>query len=167
MSYSGLNKSQRAIARDRTVNAAILALHHAPDVHYTQGPKRWQGIDEHLVARHGNYPKWADCSAFATWCLWNGLYMPFGLKDIVNRQDWVEGWTGTLAQHGLRVPHGRWIFRGDLVLYGRGAPYEHVAVVAGHDKNRKPLVISHGSEGGPYFLPYNYRSDVGEIRRYI
>jgi hypothetical protein len=29
------------------------------------------------------------------------------------------------------------------------------------------MVISHGSEPGPFDLAYNYRSDVLQIRRYI
>jgi hypothetical protein len=39
-------------------------------------------------------------------------------------------------------------------------------MVVGHRKG-VPIVVSHGSEAGPFLLPYNYRSDDGQIRRYI
>ena len=29
------------------------------------------------------------------------------------------------------------------------------------------MVVSHGSEGGPYYVAYNYRTDIMCIRRYI
>ena len=166
MSVSGLTRDQRIIARDRTTQAALLGLHHAPALHYTQGPARWEGIAKHLVARHGHYPTHADCSAFATWCLWNGLRLPFGLGDIVNGDKWAGGFTGTMAEHGREVVHVRNVLPGDCVLYGPGAPFEHVAIVVGQ-KNGKPVVVSNGSEPGPFLLPYDYRPDVGQIRRYI
>jgi hypothetical protein len=75
MTPGRMTEKERINARRIAVRAATLALHHAPNVHYTQDSRRWQGI----------------------------------------------------------------------------------AV----------MVISHGSEGGPYFLPYNYRSDIQSIRRYI
>ncbi len=33
--------------------------------------------------------------------------------------------------------------------------------------NGTPMVISHGSEPGPFYLAYDYRPDVLSIRRYI
>lgn len=166
MSVSGLAKCQRAIARDRTVHAALLGLHHAPALHYTQGPQRWEGIARHKVARKDEFPLHADCSAFATWCLWNGLHLPFGLADVVNGASWTAGYTGTMAQHGREVTHVKNALPGDCVLYGPAPTYEHVAIVVAV-KAGVPMVVSHGSEPGPFFLRYNYRSDVGQIRRYI
>jgi cell wall-associated NlpC family hydrolase len=166
MSASGLNKHQRIIARERTTQAALLSLHHAAELHYTMGSERWEGITQHLVAQHGHYPKHADCSAFATWCLWNGLYVPFKVNDVVNRDSWNGGYTGTMAQHGLRVQHEGDVIRGDCVLYGPKPTYEHVAIVVGRHKG-KLMVVSNGSEPGPFLLPFDYRSDVGQIRRYI
>jgi hypothetical protein len=29
------------------------------------------------------------------------------------------------------------------------------------------MVLSHGQEAGPLYLPYRYRSDILSIRRYI
>lgn len=162
-----LTLAQRALARDRAVQAALLGLHHAPELHYSQGPERWQGIAHHKVARKGQYPTEADCSAFASWCLWNGLYLGLGIKtDVVNGEKWGAGYTGTMAQHGRQVVHLKNVLPGDCVLYGPAPTYEHVAIVVSV-KNGQPLVISHGSEAGPFLLPYNYRPDVGQFRRYV
>lgn len=159
---------QRAIARDRGVQALILALHHAPQVHYTQGSQRWEGIDHHLVARRGEYPRHADCSAMFSWAIYQGVHLGLGLGDIVNGENWEGGWTGTLARHGREVLHESHLLPMDAVLYGRGPNYDHVAAIVRRRKSdNKPLVISHGSENGPYLLPFDYRPDVGEFRRYI
>jgi hypothetical protein len=91
-SVSGLTREQRIRARDRTVQAALLALHHAPQVHYTQDlVQRWDGIAKRRNARVGEFPRNADCSSFATWCLWNGLHLGFGLGDLVNGFNWTAG----------------------------------------------------------------------------
>jgi hypothetical protein len=52
------------------------------------------------------------------------------------------------------------------VIYGSGPPGVHCAVVV-DIVNGIPMVISHGSEPGPFYLAYDYRSDVLQIRRYI
>lgn len=165
MSISGLSRCERNIARDRAAQAAILALHHGPELHYTQTAARWEGIDKRLIARKGQFPKHADCSSFFTWCVWNGV-LPFDLDDIVNGMGWRAGYTGTMAENGREVLHVKNVLRADAVLYGQGPPYVHTAFVVGH-RHGKPMVISNGSEPGPFLLPYDYRSDVGEIRRYI
>lgn len=166
MSVSGLDRHQRHVCRQLGVRAAMLGLHHASELHYTQGPERWEGVAHRLDPRRGQFPKHADCSSFATWCVSIGLREVFHLRDIVNGDDWQGGYTGTLAQNGRRVQHLHNVLHCDLVLYGAGPTYDHVAVIVGHD-NRTPLVVSNGSEAGPFLLPYNYRSDVGQIRRYI
>jgi len=160
-----MNKAQQARARERTVNAAWLAYSHKDQVHYTQGGQRWQGIRSNLNARHGKYPNYADCSSFATWCLWNGLQLGFGQPDKVNNLGWKAGYTGTMLQNGRPVKAAE-ALRGDLVLYGTGHPGAHVAIVVAV-KSGTPMVISHGSEAGPFYVPYNYRPDVYQIRRYI
>jgi hypothetical protein len=162
---SGLRHDQRVIARHLTVHAALVGLRHAPAVHYTQGSERWEGIAQRKIAAAGEYPRHADCSAFATWCLWNGLHLPFGVKDVVNGLHWDAGFTGTMAANGRRVEHLDNVRRGDCVLYGAGPTYEHVAIVVGR-KNGKPVVVSHGSEPGPFLLPFDYRPPA-QIRRYI
>jgi hypothetical protein len=158
--YSGLSRSHRARARELGLIACQKTLNHKGEVHYTQGPQRWEGIDEGLKGWKGQFPKHADCSAFATWVLWNGLDH-YDMHDIVNGQKWKAGYTGTLAEHGKRIHGARKPL--DLVLYGYGWPYEHVAVVA-HDTR---FVYSHGSEAGPFYLPIDYRPDRAQVRRYI
>jgi hypothetical protein len=166
-SVSGLSVEHRIRARDRAVQAAILGLNHAPKIHYTQGPKRWDGIRLHKNARAGQYPLYADCSAFVTWCLWNGLVLSgYTDRDLVNGANWTGGYTGTMLAHGKHVEHLSSVQRADAVIYGHGEPGEHTAIVVGV-KNGVPMVVSHGSEAGPFYLPYNYRSDVMGFRRYI
>jgi hypothetical protein len=163
---SGLSYKDVLRARTLTVQAAVTALHHAPNVHYTQGASRWSGINQDRRSRNGEHPPYADCSAFATWCLWNGLHLPFGVRDTVNGADWKAGYTGTMLSHGRRkaLKHAR---RGDCVIYGRpGSTGAHTAICVGWRKGTL-WVISFGSEQGPYLLPYNYRGDVMQIRRYI
>lgn len=140
-----------------TLQAAVLGLHHAPSIGYTQGSSRWEGIDRHRKAWRGEYPNEADCSAYVTWCIWNGLDH-FGVRDTVNGLGWRAGYTGTMLQHGRRVSRP---FPGCAVIYGPGTG-EHTALYTGGG-----LVVSHGSEAGPLLLPWRYRPDVHSIRSYI
>lgn len=172
MSTSGLNGAQKATARAIARHAALLGLNHAPAIHYTQGSQRWQGIAEKRHSEEGHYPNYADCSAFVTWCLWNGLAAKYHQGDVVNWEKWQAGYTGTMLRHGDAIRdlgNVRW---GDAVIYGvPGTTGEHTAIVTHTPRDkagpRTIYVVSHGSEGGPYWLPYNYRSDIMSIRRYI
>lgn len=156
---SKLKPRQRRNARRLAANAALLALRNAPAVHYTQGARRWEGIDQGDKAWRGRFPNYADCSSFYTWCIWNGL-SHYGVRDVVNGQKWRAGYTGTMLQHGVEVDH---LIVGDAVIYGpRGSTGRHVALYIGGG-----FVISHGSEGGPYKVPVNYRADIQSKRRYI
>lgn len=167
-SVSGLSFENRIIARDRAVQAALLGLKRKSSLHYTQGRKRWQGISSRDNAKLGECPEFADCSSFATWCLWNGLYIPFKVRDTVNGAGWKHGFTGTMRRNGKRVMHLQNVMRGDCVIYGRGGDGSHTAIAVGRRKrDDKIMVISFGSEAGPFYLPYDYRSDIMEIRRYI
>lgn len=159
MSVSGLSERHRKEAVNGVLQAAVLGLHHAPSIHYTQGPGRWEGIDRRRIASKGQFPFNADCSSFGGWCYWNGLYVRGGHSDIVNGEHWLGGYTGTMLQHGVAV-HSP--IPGDAIIYGTSWPGEHVAIYTGGG-----LVISHGSEGGPYLLNWRYRSDVLSVRRYI
>lgn len=164
-SVSGLSKENRLQARRSTVKAAVLAFNNAPAVHYTQDAvKRWEGISKSLRSSRGDFPRNADCSSFATWCLWNGLKARFGVRDTVNNLNWRGGFTGTMHNCGKRVIHQQNWLLADCVLYGIvGQPRtHHVGVHVGDG-----WVISHGSEGGPYKLRWNYRADVLAVRRYI
>lgn len=158
-SVSGLSPAHVHKAVNMTLQAAVLALHHAPAIHYTQGAERWQGIDRGLKAWRGEYPTEADCSAFATWCLWNGLDH-FHHSDTVNGQRWRAGFTGTLLQHGRRVRSPR---PADLIIYGRSWPGDHTAVYTGGG-----LVVSHGTEAGPNLVRWNQMGiPVLSVRRYL
>lgn len=160
-----LTPGQQTQARARAVQAARLALAHEPDVHYTMGPQRWEAINDRRDASAGEYPSYADCSAFVTWCIWNGVYLPWGMEDIVNGAGWAAGYTGTMLAHGTPVAAGD-LLPGDAVIYGpAGSTGEHTAIV--WQAGAVARVISHGQEGGPYDWPYNYRSDVQAFRRYI
>lgn len=163
---SGLRHARKTFARDRAVQAAVLGLHHAPAIHYTQDPRRWEGIADTRLSRRGEFPNYADCSAFVTWCLWNALYVTYQIRDVVNGAQWEAGYTGTMLSHGMVVERIADMRRGDAVLYGSGPPGKHTAIIVGRHGDT-PMVVSHGSEGGPYYLRWNYRSDVMSVRRYI
>lgn len=148
--------------RIRVVRSALLGHMHAADVHYTTGPRRWDGITNRRRADLGRFPRFADCSSYVTWCIWDALGGPEAGPDVVNGQFWKGGYTGTMKQHGRRVPGGLASAKpGDLVLYGPGTG-KHVTIVVAADR-----VISHGSEAGPYLLKPDYRPDVTEVRRYV
>jgi len=170
-SVSGLSLPHRIEVRDRAVHAAMLGVKNAASVHYTQGPQRWEGIAKKLNARMGQYPNYADCSAFVTWCLWNGLVVPkfpkFVTRDIVNGANWTGGYTGTLLAHGKEVHHLSSVQRADVVIYGNGGTGEHTAIIVGRRADGHPMVVSHGSEPAPFFCAYDYRKDIMCIRRYV
>lgn len=143
-----------AQTRSEIVAAMLLLFNHRADVHYTQTAKRMQGVREKL--KPPTFPNFEDCSSAATWA-----YYVADAPDPNGLGYNGQGFTGTMAQHGKVVSPDK-AAKGDLVLYGSGAPWNHVAVYIGNGK-----VISHGSEPGPFFLPMKYRSDVGEIRSYL
>lgn len=167
--HSELSRLQRLKARKLAKSAAMLSLRHAKRVHYSQNiTARWEGITHEMKAYKGEYPKYTDCSASVTWWIWNGLHHftydeDFDFADTVNGQEWRRGYTGTIINNGEKIPISRWkLRRGDAILYGD--PYGgsgHVALYVGNG-----MVVSHGSEGGPYLLPWNYRPVVA-VRRAI
>jgi hypothetical protein len=165
---TGLSSAHRIEARDMALEAALLGLRHAPELHYTQGADRWEGIASRRKAWRHEYPRHADCSAFVTWCIWNGLDH-FHVRDTVNGEKWQAGYTGTMIEHGVRVDGRLAVQRADAVLYGDPLGRTgHTALVVGHDRRNggKLMVVSFGSEAGPFYLPFNYRP-VTQIRRYI
>ena len=163
-----LTERQRKRARNLAAQAALLGWRNRTAIHYTQGSRRWEGIDHRRDARKGQFPNYADCSAYATWCLWNGLLLPFGKPDVVNGAHWRAGFTGTQIRHGRAVAWTAEMRKGDLVFYANsGHTPTHVAIMVGRQpRNGTPMVISHGGESGPLYLPYNYRRIV-QVRRYI
>lgn len=156
---SSLTAAQRSHARARAVQAAMLCWRNRGVIHYTQGGSRWQGINGNLQSQRGQFPRFADCSSFTTWCIWNAIKVTYGRPDVVNGLGWRAGYTGTMLNHGSRVSG---LMPGDCIIYGRGFPGHHTAIYVGNGK-----VVSHGSEAGPLLLYWRYRGDVLAIRRYI
>lgn len=163
-----LNADRKALLRIYRLGlgAAYLALHNADAIHYSQHLDRWAGIDQHLRSYRGQFPTTIDCSAFATWVLWDATRGYHAADtDFANGADWKSGHTGTLVQHGRKLRPRERMRPLDLVFYGdEGWRPAHVAIYVGGGK-----VISHGSEAGPFLLNVNYRSDVGiwATRRYV
>lgn len=159
---SGLYGQDIIVARTMAMQAAYLGYHKRELIHYTESsPARWQGIDLDKKAWRGEFPEWADCSAFVTWCLWNGLHH-FYRPDVVNGEAWKAGYTGTMLNHGEIIRGLKKAIRGDAIIYGPAWPGQHTAIYVGNNR-----VISHGSEEGPLLLPVEYRKDILSIRRYI
>jgi hypothetical protein len=161
---SGLSDSHARHARVLIIKSTALMMRHVPEIHYTQGPRRWDGINQHLTVLKGQFPRYADCSSMATWLLWDAMHRPYGVRDLVNGVNWTAGYTGTQITRGKRVVHDSSLKVGDLIFYGDqgGGVPKHVAIYIGAGK-----VFSHGSEAGPFILPLDYRSDRRQSRRYI
>ncbi len=137
--------------RARIVAAAMFGYSYRGSIHYTQGPLRMYGVRNKI--RIPKIPYYEDCSSFATWCYWHA-----GARDPNGLGFNGYGYTGTMANHGVRVSSPR---PGDLVLYGYGWPYSHVTIYIGNGR-----CISHGNERGPSLLAYNYRMPA-QIRSYV
>jgi peptidoglycan hydrolase-like protein with peptidoglycan-binding domain len=101
-------------------------------------------------------PQVADCSEFAT-----VVYKRAGAPDPNRFLYNGAGYTGTLAQHGIFVARSQ-ARPGDLVFYGSGFPWHHVAIYVGQGR-----VVSLGSDSGPNLCDVDYRSDRGAIRSYL
>jgi hypothetical protein len=163
-SVSGLSPDHRAHARELILKSAHNMMKHVSAIHYTQSASRWEGINKKLTVTKGQYPNYADCSAMATWLLWDAMARPYGVRDLVNGAAWRAGYTGTQYTRGKAVQHDKNLKVGDLIFYGNqgGGIPEHVAIYIGGGK-----VFSHGSEAGPYILGLDYRRDRRMSRRYI
>lgn len=131
--------------RQKVVANAHWGVVHEPLIHYTMGP----GRDDWLTATPANHlPLSTDCSGFATLC-----YFLAGAPDPNGLLYKSLGYTGTMLQHGTRVPLGR-VRAGDLVVYGcKTNPHgHHVAVVTGVREHTLAGIdtVSHGQEKGPF-----------------
>lgn len=162
-SVSGLSERHRNEARKIVAHGAELMLNHQSRVHYTQDRRRWNGINNRRLVAKEKFPHYSDCSSSSTWLLWNGLYVNFGVRDVVNGTHWQAGYTGTILQNGKRIFHERNIRIGDLAVYGSpGSTGAHVALCLGGG-----FVFSHGSEAGPFKTTLHYRPDLMCVRRFI
>lgn len=142
--------------REKVVAAALAVYAIRDRVHYTQTSRRMSIVRLRLRPPFEGTDLYEDCSSAAT-----GLYWLTGAPDPNGRGYDGQGWTGTLCRHGkvVTLTQAR---KGDLVFYGAGAPWAHVAVYLGGGR-----VWSHGSESGPHLLEIDYRGDRGEIRSYL
>lgn len=147
------------VAKDRSIAIKTGHVTHAIDVsianssrmRYSQSASR--GFLPSLPA----VPLGTDCSGWATW-----IYKVSGLPDPNGLLYRIIGYTGTLAQHGVRIAANAKLQIGDLVFYGGGWPYGHVAVI------RNAFLRTVAGHGGPGIRvsPFNYRP-VSAIRRYF
>jgi NlpC/P60 family len=156
----GLGAAKRYNSRQRAVRSAYIGYRYRASIHYTQRSQRWYAIRNRIHANEGQYPIWADCSAFVTWCYWDATRL-YRLSDFVNGAGWRAGFTGTMVRHGRIVQPGN-LLTGDSIFYG--GPWSrptHVAIYVGNGR-----VISHGSESGPLLLHYAYRP-INHCRRFI
>lgn len=136
--------------RDRVANEATWGYNNRGRISYRQErPMR------SLKSGH-KLPQVHDCSGYATAC-----YLRAGAPDPNGMGYSGYGYTGTLSTKGRSVSLAA-ARPGDLVFYGSGWPYTHVAIYVGFGK-----VISHGSNKGPYLLAVDYRGDRRVIRSYL
>lgn len=161
---SGLSDDHAAHARSLILKAAHTMVANKDEIHYSQGTNRWVGITHRMTITKGQYPKTCDCSSTAQWMLWDAMGRPYDVRDLVSHSNWTAGYTGSQYRNGKAVVHDSNLKIGDLIFYGNqgGGIPEHVAVYVGGG-----MVFSHGSEGGPYILPLDYRQDRRVARRYI
>ena len=107
------------------------------------------------MPRPPQFPTYADCSSFATWC-----YDAAGAPDPNGLGYNGAGYTGTLFPRGVETATAA---PGDLVFYGGSeAVPAHVAIAVGDGH-----VVSHGSEIGPLLVPQGYRNDQIGVRSYL
>lgn len=161
---SGLSDEHAAHARKVILKDAKNMVANKSIIHYSQKSDRWEGINTRRTHLTNTYPKHCDCSSTATWMLWDAMARPYGVRDLVNHANWKAGYTGTMQKGGKAVHSKSNLKVGDCIFYGDqgGGISEHVTVYVGGG-----MVFSHGSEGGPYFLPVDYRPDRRIMRRYI
>lgn len=134
----------------RIVAATSLAWKHRTSMAYSQSASRG------FIPPSPLWPRATDCSGYVTWA-----FRSAGLPDPNGFAYSPVGYTGTLALHGTRVPANGALRTGDLVFYGGGFPYGHVAIVV---NGFLRTVSSHGSPGIKV-VRFDYRP-VSAVRRY-
>ncbi|MBZ4334097.1 peptidoglycan-binding protein [Corallococcus sp. AS-1-12] len=118
--------------REKIVAEGLWGVAHQEQIHYSQS----RPIDG-IRLRH-KLPLDIDCSGFVTLC-----YQWAGAPDPNGNHYSGEGYTGTLEAHMRHIPLSQ-VQPGDLCLW-QG---KHVSLVI--QSGADPLLISHGSEAGPY-----------------
>lgn len=157
------NPMQRGKIRGKAFAAALTGYQHKRQMTYTEGSSRWSGIAGHHRAYRHEFPPFADCSAFVTWCYWDATRAE-KTWDFVNGAGWTGGFTGTMTEHGIDVSRNE-LLMADAVFYGGswGTP-AHVAIYIGNGR-----VISHGMQGDPRVYPINLNGalSITRFKRYI
>jgi hypothetical protein len=122
---------------------------HEPQIHYAQvRPMRTRVLREQqladvLAADEGSVTM--DCSEAVTL-----LCRLAGLKDPNGQSYNGSGFTGTLLRTLPHYSAPKAADVGALVVYGAGSG-EHVSMV--YEPSADPVLWSHGTEGGPLFIP--------------
>lgn len=121
---------------------------------YTQTNRRMSIVKNKMEAPFATRSwLYEDCSSSCT-----GISYMAGIPDPNGLGYDGEGYTGTIAANGFRIPEPA---IGAFGFYGWKWPYVHMVMcVARHPQT---LVFSWGS-GLPKLLPYNYRSDFNHWR---
>jgi hypothetical protein len=133
----------RSKHRDRIEAYLLWAYHNRDRIDYLQRrPMHINAIWE--------LPTNEDCSEFAT-----RAYKAGGAPDPNGRGYDGQGYTGTLADHGMPGP----MESAALNFYG-SYPHHHVTVGVGS------ACMSMGSSPGPLLLPVRYRGDYNSTRVY-
>ena len=104
-----------------------------------------------VLVRPPAWPPYMDCSTFVTLC-----YRDAGWPDPNGLRYDGYGYTGTLADHGVRV-HLSQMAASDLVFY---SDPDHVTIAVGDGR-----VVSMGQPGEPVERSYDYRP-VAQVRSY-
>lgn len=120
--------------RERIVAYALWGVANEPQIHYRQ-VRPIDNLDSPYTL-----PTWVDCSGFVT-C----AYKPAGASDPNGNDYNGDGFTGTLLAHLEHIDRTE-LQAGDLIVFGPGSG-DHVVVVVQAGAN--PLLVSHGTEGGP------------------
>jgi peptidoglycan hydrolase-like protein with peptidoglycan-binding domain len=142
------NSQKEVGVRSRLKVGAMWGYTNRGSIHYTQGPLRMYGVRNKI--RIPGIPIWEDCSSFVTWVYWQA-----GARDPNGLAYSGFGFTGTQIENGTRLRSILEAQVGDLLFYGPSSSViTHVTIFVGDGR-----VVSHGSESGPNFGPYGYRSD--------
>lgn len=159
--WEAANAHPEQAVREAIVAAGFFWYAHRAQIAYSQARPFQTGAPVWVPSR------W-DCSAFVTNCHTAG-----GAPNPNGAVPHGQGYTGTLIAHGTRVAHIADLDPGDLVFYGH-TPYDrpgfpagsptHVAMLADR-KAGTPMVLSNGHYPMSYY-PWDYRTDVNQLRHY-
>ena len=135
----GYGLKKQATVRERIVEYAKWGAANKSVIHYAQV----RPMDK--LNQVKSLPWWTDCSEFVT-----TIYKWAGAPDPNGRGYDGQGYTGTMLSHGISIP--LWQCKpGDVVIWGY-SPGHHTAVLVDTSNHADPMIVSHGSEGGPLLM---------------